>query len=199
MVAKVDLPNDCSVDILRNVIQQRRQHIPLQSFYDNINSDLELQFNLYISKKGNPVFIKPLNLEAFSNNKSESEERKKTLINLYKPKEHQAPYELLRTMRKEHDLLCCPSCGEDGAPGTLDHYLPKDIFPEFSICVANLTPMCNRCQEEKSISYLTGKGRKAYIHPYFDEVNEGFFSVAIQKPYSAPSFELKITRGLQAC
>jgi 5-methylcytosine-specific restriction endonuclease McrA len=156
---------------------------------------LELQFNQYISKKGNPVFIKALDLMLFSRDKNESEERKKTLINLYKPKEHQAPHELLRTMRKEHDLLCCPSCGEDGAPGTLDHYLPKDIFPELAICTANLTPMCNRCQEEKSTGYLTGKGNKSYIHPYFDEINESYFSVVIKKPYSAPSFELKITKG----
>ncbi|SFT63088.1 hypothetical protein SAMN04487870_1153 [Pseudoalteromonas sp. DSM 26666] len=195
MVAKLNLPNNCSLDILREIIVERREHRPLQAFYDDIKPSLELQFSEYVSKKGDPAFIKPLDLSQFTIDKIESEKRKKTLINLFKPKNHQLPYLILDMMRNDHGLLCCPSCGEDGSPGTLDHYLPKDIFPELSICLANLTPMCNHCQKAKLTAYMTEEGDKAYFHPYFDEINDSFFRVIIEEPFNAPSFKLQISNA----
>lgn len=195
MVAKLRLPVNCSLGTLNQVVNERRQYGPLQLFYDSIKPELDAQFNLYLKVGGNPETIKPLDLSLFTLNQATPEQRKQTLINLYSPKIHQIPYEILYEMRKNHGLLCCPCCGEDGAPGTLDHYLPKDIFPEFSVCLANLTPMCNRCQEEKSTEYLTSSNKKAYIHPYFDRVIDSYFDVDIIPPYNTPTFEVRIVRG----
>lgn len=192
MVAKLDMPTDCSLSILDSVIDERSKYPPLKDFYDDIRPHLGNQFRLYLSMRGNPEFIKPFELQRVTKN---PKERKQTLINLYSPKEHQLPYKILKHMRKEHGLLCCPSCGEEGAPGTLDHYLPKDVFPEFAVCLANLTPMCNRCQEVKSTKYLTDSNRKAYIHPYFDKIDESYFHVEIRPPFNSPTFEIKIVRG----
>lgn len=111
---------------------------------------------------------------------------------MYSPKEGKAPYTILNKLRRKHDLLFCPCCGEPGKPTTLDHYLPKTSFPELSIIVANLTPMCNECQQNKSSDYLDNDGNKIYIHPYFDAIDQFHLSIDITAPYKNPTFSLII-------
>ena len=61
----------------------------------------------------------------------------------------------------------CPHCGLS-EPETIDHYLPKDIFPEFSILPINLVPMCGRCNNIKNADWKVENNRNS-IHFYFDE------------------------------
>ena len=61
----------------------------------------------------------------------------------------------------------CPHCGLS-EPETIDHYLPKDIFPEFSILPINLVPMCGRCNNIKNTDWKVKNNRNS-IHFYFDE------------------------------
>jgi hypothetical protein len=196
MVSSVKAPKESSFDVLQTIVNERRNYGPLEDFYDQVSPHLFAQYQLYVENKGNPESVYQFDLLKFlGGDRAELDKRKKTLLNLYSPKEHQSPYAILKRMRRKHQLLCCPSCGEDGTPGTLDHYLPKDDFPEFAACLMNLTPMCNRCQEEKSTNYLTAKGQKAYFHPYFDNINESYFLVDIFPPYDTPTFKVKIARG----
>ena len=62
----------------------------------------------------------------------------------------------------------CPFCGI-GTVNTLDHFLPKDRFPVFSVTPVNLVPACKWCQGEKGEYYPTSKGQQL-IHPYFDNL-----------------------------
>jgi len=62
----------------------------------------------------------------------------------------------------------CPMCGSAQA-GTLDHYLPKSIFPEFSILGKNLVPACSYCNNTKSDRLPTGPSSR-FFHPYFDQL-----------------------------
>lgn len=87
--------------------------------------------------------------------------RKTNLIGLYYPEAGTDLHKKLHVMRKKHKLRACPSCGEDGSPGTLDHYLPKEEFPELSVFFENLTPMCDQCQERKGASYKKTMGENA--------------------------------------
>jgi len=60
----------------------------------------------------------------------------------------------------------CPMC--DGAPvATLDHYLPKSVFPEFSILPKNLIPACYRCNHLKQDT-IEENGRR-FLHSYFED------------------------------
>ncbi|MDQ7860344.1 HNH endonuclease [Peribacillus frigoritolerans] len=43
----------------------------------------------------------------------------------------------------------CAYCGI-GDTNYMDHYLPKDDFPEYSIHSYNLVPCCSYCNEKKS-------------------------------------------------
>ncbi|ANQ20204.1 hypothetical protein BA893_00360 [Vibrio natriegens] len=184
MVAKLPMPEYDSLEVVSTVISERKRFL---AFYRSITDDLRAQILSYLEVGGDPSVITPLNLRDYTDSDDEAESRKKSLINLYSPKPDQAPYEILEDMRNEHGLLFCPSCGEDGAPGTLDHYLPKTEFPELAVCVANLTPMCSKCQGKKSSEYQTPDGQKAYLHPYYDEVLVSLFHVDIALPFSKPS------------
>lgn len=60
---------------------------------------------------------------------------------------------------------CCFCSYED--PTELDHFLPKSIFPEFSILPINLVPSCHRCNKIKG-DFTPNSYTDAYIHPYFE-------------------------------
>jgi len=73
--------------------------------------------------------------------------------------------ELLRRSKK-----CC-LCGH--APsGQLDHYLPKTLFPEFSILTINLIPVCADCNYKKLDYFRRADGGPAFLHAYRDPLPE---------------------------
>lgn len=73
----------------------------------------------------------------------------------------------------------CPFCGI-GEPRTLDHYLPKEDFPEFSILSKNLIPICGTCNSSyKGIQWIEN-GNRLFIHTYYDIFpDEYFFSASV--------------------
>lgn len=189
MVSKVRVPGECSIEILQGIIDERHRYV---DFYRRIRGDLIRQAEIFIESNGNPLMISPLDLKNYTDSEEEAKQRKKSLIGLYSPDNDKLPYQQLEAMRKYNGLVVCPSCGEPGRPRTLDHYLPKDVFPELSALLLNLTPMCDWCQGEKLTEYVTKDGRKRYIHPYFDDVDRPLFSLKLMPPYATPSIEIII-------
>jgi hypothetical protein len=62
----------------------------------------------------------------------------------------------------------CPMCGQ-GRVTTLDHYLPKAVFPEYSIFPANLVPACGPCNNKKRTLYEDA-GDAIFLHAYYDHL-----------------------------
>ncbi|MCD4484802.1 hypothetical protein LQR31_09990 [Chromobacterium vaccinii] len=193
MVTKLLPPEEDSVDLVSRIIEER---VHYRGFYDGIKQDLISRVKLYKELQGNPESISPINLRSYTNTDEEAAQRKTSLIGLYSPKEDKLPYSQLEHMRKNNGLVVCPSCGEPGRPRTLDHYLPKDIFPEFSVVLLNLTPMCDWCQGEKLAEYITNDGFKRYIHPYFDDVDRPLFSIIFKPPYITPIIDISISNEM---
>jgi hypothetical protein len=63
----------------------------------------------------------------------------------------------------------CLLCGL-GQASTLDHYLPKSRFPEYSVLGQNLIPCCPQCNLFKGNHYLSSSGSR-FLHSYFDKLN----------------------------
>lgn len=63
----------------------------------------------------------------------------------------------------------CPLCGQR-VVATLDHYLPKSIYPGLAVAPANLIPACSDCNKAKLILAPTTPETQT-LHPYFDEVD----------------------------
>ena len=64
----------------------------------------------------------------------------------------------------------CPYCGIVGVR-SLDHYLPKSLFPAYSVTPNNLVPSCSHCQTEKG-DYFPEREEEQIIHPYFDNFSD---------------------------
>lgn len=210
MVAKLKIPPYDSVNVINDVINER---VKFKDFYAAIKDDWNAAVLNYIEKEASPNLINPVEIQNYLSQESidveakrkkkdkESDDpkvrlavkRKNSLIGLYKPTPGQKPYEILEELRRKHGLLFCPSCGESGKPGTLDHYLPKSEFPELSVVIANLTPMCSECQGKKNTDYKNADGEKLFIHPYFDATDEPIVSLKIFPPFNSPNrFEINV-------
>ncbi|HBS87594.1 MAG: hypothetical protein A2W91_15130 [Bacteroidetes bacterium GWF2_38_335] len=79
---------------------------------------------------------------------------------------------------------CCVCCGI-GDADQIDHFLPQEHFPEYSIMHKNLIPICGTCNEIKGEN-IPGDA-KNYFHPMFDRLpNEPFFSCQINYDGNIP-------------
>ncbi len=113
------------------------------------------------------------------------------------PAEEAAQAPILKTLR-DRSLTLCPMCGEGGTPNTLDHYLPKQDFPDFAILPLNLVPACDICQGHKLARY-TGPNGRLFLHPYYDAfLEEPVAALRIHPPYNAPTPELLCHPGVPA-
>lgn len=94
----------------------------------------------------------------------------------------------LRRLRRTEGLKSCPVCGSP-VTGSLDHYLPRDIYPEFAIMRANLIPACMHCNSGVKGTTVHGGDPRRFIHPYFDTwAAQALWFVEIVPPYEAATF-----------
>ncbi len=99
---------------------------------------------------------------------------KKDLINLYedklvgKKRAGRYFYELLLNRTYENKCQIC----FHGDAETLDHYLPKELYPSLSISHYNLYPACYICNGKKS-QWDPLAPEQQLIHPFFDNFYQG--------------------------
>lgn len=65
----------------------------------------------------------------------------------------------------------CPYCG-DGKIEEIDHYIPKEHYPEFTLYPGNLIPLCNKCNKKKSDKFLDAGGKRQFIYFYCDKIDQ---------------------------
>jgi hypothetical protein len=61
----------------------------------------------------------------------------------------------------------CPMCGSF-LSGTLDHLLPRNSHPEFSVFTPNLVHACD-CNSKRGSVYAGAVAGERVLHPYFDQ------------------------------
>jgi 5-methylcytosine-specific restriction endonuclease McrA len=140
----------------------------------------------YRSYEGNPWHIAPTNFTP------DISDQQKTL--------YQSRASSQRIARIRHmPLQSCPMCGSS-VTGSVDHYLPKDDFPEFSLMAANLVPACSHCNSGKKRQTFRGATpNQRFLHPYFDTLTgQPLWLTRIIPPYEGARFEAVPTRSLSA-
>lgn len=195
MVAKLPSPVLDTIDLLQKTLDER---VHYKKFYNQIRDAYIEQNELYINSLGCPSKVSPLNIRTYTKNDKECEQRKNSLIGLYSPSLDKLPYDALETLRHKNGLVSCPMCGEPGRPRTLDHLLPKTIYPELSINLYNLVPCCDWCQGNKLIDYKNKAGTRSFLHPYFDDLDKPLFQLIFSGSYTAPVIEVEIISGIPA-
>lgn len=95
----------------------------------------------------------------------------------------------LARIREALDLPCCAMCGSHHN-GTLDHFLPKQEYPEFSILPSNLVPACSLCNSGSKGGKIKGStAQERFLHPYFDKLAvHPLWRARITGPFAAPTF-----------
>ena len=69
---------------------------------------------------------------------------------------------------------------------TMDHYIPKDEYSEFSVLPRNLLPCCSRCNTIKN-QYWRENNRRVFIHLYNDVIPDvRFLFGQLDNPDSTP-------------
>lgn len=98
----------------------------------------------------------------------------------------------LQIRRNQHGLYLCPFCGNPIKPDTLDHFIPKDLWPEYSIFPNNLVPQCRKCAPIKGSNYFCVEGGAAkFIHPIYSDLLQRFrfkITVNFDTATNEPSF-----------
>lgn len=89
----------------------------------------------------------------------------------------------------------CPFCGISES-STLDHYLPKEHYPEFSIFPKNLVPSCAVCNTRKRDGILVkGTDVRMFLHPCYDDIpNAEFLAVRTRMEGSALVLSYHLTK-----
>ncbi len=95
----------------------------------------------------------------------------------------------IRTLRRETSGGCCALCGSLNS-SQVDHFLPQHLYPEFSIFLPNLYPICscNQSKGDKTIGTVAGE---RFLHPRFDKkIGERSLYVRIRCHDFAPTYNV---------
>lgn len=77
-------------------------------------------------------------------------------------------------------VLKCPICELRDAT-ELDHYVPRQLFPEFSVHSYNLIPTCHECNNNKSTAWCDS-GKRVFFNAYYDTpTDELLFDISVLK------------------
>lgn len=187
MPSFINRPSIDDVALLDIVINERNE--PNKTFFKAFSDDWKARYKEYIQNLGNPKHIIPSLAHVTAN--------KTKFINLYGSPSGIVESNIIDVL-EEHELSHCPFCSGLVVPDTLDHFLPKDIYPEYAILSHNLIPCCDSCNRAKSTKVLD-KGRRIFFHPYYDKIKDlEIYILEIKPPYErAPDFELIINDELK--
>lgn len=177
MVVRLTPPVSDTDDYIDGVVAQRQGGVNAR-FFATLAPGWKARVQTYKYVSGDPCILKPWPDVNGHSTKFHS---------LYlTPAENSVQGPVLLALRSR-ELQLCPACGEDGTPNTLDHYLPKQSYPEFSITACNLFPMCDICQGEKGTATVNSANERLFLHPYFDAfMDVQVFILKIGRPFETP-------------
>ena len=162
----------------RNLLQTVRPHIAT-AYY------------CYIKWHGNGIFLDPINIDE----NDVGEELKENFRSLDRERSHEAiRHEILRSTRSG----VCSYCSVSPAV-SLDHVLPRKIYPEFSVLAQNLVPACGDCNRKKGTACFKSTG-KNLMHPYYVQIPTTpilFVDVAVSSQKVTWEFYLNQSASIQ--
>lgn len=109
-------------------------------------------------KTRDPTLLNPIGL---------TEPASTYLKNRYGSPSHKHGTAWIDDLRTNHKLTSCPMCGGSGVT-TLDHFLPKEVYPELSCFPYNIVPSCFHCNQKRGTKSAWTAYGCGFIHPYYD-------------------------------
>jgi len=92
----------------------------------------------------------------------------------------------------------CPLCGHR-LVATLDHFLPKALYPALAVAPLNLVPACSDCNKAKHDAAPTTE-EEVIIHPYFEDIEDEpwLYATVVETTPAAVSFFVRPPAGWSA-
>lgn len=110
---------------------------------------------------------------------------RKVMETLFKSNQKAVSY--IADLRKKTRGSCCAMCGSLSS-SQIDHLLPQRHYPEFSIFLPNLFPICS-CNQSKGNKVIGSTYGERFLHPTFDrKIGERGLYVRIRNHDEAPTY-----------
>lgn len=154
-------PERSGADDYASIVAQRR--LTARKVLYGVQAVVLAAYDAYIMHQGDGELIRPISL---------SENESSRLAGNYRLLDKNASHQHIR----DEVLACahfdmCPYCNVTTVD-EIDHVLPVDSYPEFSVLAQNLVPSCGRCNWSKGTTCFVSNG-KTFPHPYFDQIPTG--------------------------
>jgi hypothetical protein len=138
------------------------------------------QYETYTNNSGLPWSCPPVGISSILSKK---------LKYHYEKMSPKADLNYIKKIRKELSPRTCPMCGSLGV-STVDHYLPKAIYPEWTIFSMNLVPACD-CNVQRSTKVCGIAPYERVFHPYYDNALQNrLMSCQLAGSLEAPNFSI---------
>ncbi|MBE8233180.1 MAG: hypothetical protein HAW67_05535 [Endozoicomonadaceae bacterium] len=138
------------------------------------------QYETYVNNNGLPWLCPPREIGITLANK---------LKYHYEKMSPKVELSYIKKIRKELSPRTCPMCGSLGV-STVDHYLPKANYPEWTIFSKNLVPACD-CNVQRSTRVCGVSPHERVFHPYYDEALQNrLISCRLTGNLEAPDFSI---------
>jgi hypothetical protein len=99
--------------------------------------------------------------------------------------------EIISYIRDKLSPSVCPMCGGKH-PTTVDHLIPKDVYPEYAFFIKNLVPACSCNNKRGGRNYIGKNNGERVFHPYFDnELSQvRLIKAKVEPPFESPKISL---------
>ena len=168
----IKIPDLDSKELFENIVANKKS----KKHKDNLENVKKYIFKRYDEYDDNKECLERVNLSNITNS-----EEKEALLSCYSRKknsyfEGSVVKKILEIQSSQHKNKC-PYCLID-KPRTIDHYLPKDNYPEFAVFPINLIPCCSSCNGKKGELWIEN-GERVFINYYFDKIPDVKFLRAV--------------------
>jgi 5-methylcytosine-specific restriction endonuclease McrA len=139
------------------------RHDPARAALLTIVSDVRAEYKVYVKhSKANSLNIVGASKFLLPNNNYLRECYANT-------SEVQSLKNAIRNRQPAHLHFECQYC-MSGSSDTFDHYIPKEVYPEFAVLSNNLIPCCPTCNSIKGVVWKDPTGERNIINFYYDQI-----------------------------
>lgn len=171
------------LDDLQNIINEK--YNPQKSELIKLRAIIIKSYNDYVDIE-NSKRLKKIKI---------SDRKKNSLLSLYNSQTKTAQsviQTIVDNLNPKHDSKCL-FCGI-GEYEEIDHYLPKEHFPQYSILFKNLLPICGKCNKKKSDN-IPGE-KHDYLHLVYDIIPlDNYIKLDIKFNGKTPILDFKINNS----
>lgn len=175
---RINKPNILPKNLLVDVCNSKKgaNKVRMQS----LKTDLEQRYDEYVEKADSGVLQDLIPMWDYDKNATHSDGY--FLYHQYDNSKKSMSDLRAQIIEANHGevVLNCPICelreGKD-----LDHYVPRQLFPEFSVHAYNLIPTCHECNNQK-LSLWCQDNQRVFFNAYYDTpTDELLFNAVVKK------------------